>query len=126
MTDLQQHIEATPLIDTHEHLRKETEYVEQGPDLLKALFDNYVLADLRVAGASQEAVTRLLNADDPDLAGRFLGVRDAFEACRHTGYGEGVRLVARQFYGLEEIVPEALEAAQARHRRLRETGERLR
>jgi hypothetical protein len=31
---------------------------------------------------------------------------------KHTGYGEGVRLTAQRVYGLEEIVPEALESAQ--------------
>ncbi|MBC8163541.1 MAG: CGNR zinc finger domain-containing protein, partial [Roseiflexaceae bacterium] len=35
------HIQHTCLIDTHEHLHGEQRYVEQGPDLLQDLFDNY-------------------------------------------------------------------------------------
>ena len=50
-TDLARHILTTPLADTHEHLRSEQEYVQEGPDILQSLFDNYVTGDLAVAGA---------------------------------------------------------------------------
>jgi hypothetical protein len=126
MTDLAAHIQTTCLIDTHEHLRDERSFVEHGPDVLQDLFDNYVIADLMVAGAHEDAVKRLLDASDPDLAGRLAGVREAWERCRHTGYGEAVRLIARLVYGIEEIAPESLEIARARNLELRQPGERLR
>ena len=129
MSQLAAHIAQMRLIDTHEHLHGEQEFVERGPDLLQDLFDNYVMADLLVAGASEEAVRRLLDASDPDLVGRLGGVRDAWARCRHTGYGEAVRLLARLVYGIEEIAdltPAQLEAAQTRNRALRQPGERLR
>jgi hypothetical protein len=40
-----------------------------------------------VAGASEDAVRRLLDASGPGLASRLKGVRDAWQRCRHTGYG---------------------------------------
>lgn len=129
MSPLAAHIAQTRLIDTHEHLPSEQEFVEGGPDLLQDLFDNYIQADLLVAGASEEAVRRLLDASDPDLAGRLAGVRDAWQRCRHTGYGEAVRLLAHQVYGIaeiDELTAAQLEAAQARNRELRQPGERLR
>ncbi len=129
MSQLAAHIAQTRLVDTHEHLSGEQEFVAGGPDLLQDLFDNYVQADLLVAGASEEAVRRLLDASDPDLAGRLAGVRDAWQRCRHTGYGEAVRLIARQIYDIAEIgelTPAQLEMAQARNRELRQPGERLR
>jgi uncharacterized protein len=129
MTDLAEHISQTCMIDTHEHLNSEQQFVEEGPDLLQDLFDNYVKADLRVAGASEEAIRCLLDASDPDLASRFKGIRDAWQHCRHTGYGEAVRLIARQIYNIAEITeltPTELEAAQVRNRELRRPGERLR
>lgn len=126
MSTLAAHIQETRLVDTHEHLSSERAFLEEGPDLLQDLFGNYVEADLRVAGASEAAVQRLLDASDPDLAGRFAGIRDAWERCRHTGYGEAVRLIARLVYGIEEITPEALEAARGRNQELRRPGERLR
>lgn len=126
-TDLAHHIQQTTLVDTHEHLSKEATWVDEGPaDVLQDLFGNYVPADLVSAGASPEAVQRLTDAADPDLEARFAGVRDAWEAIRFTGYGEAVRVLARQIYGMDEIVPEALPAAGAQLQALRRPGERLR
>jgi hypothetical protein len=126
MSDLARHIQETRLIDTHEHMNTEDDFVERGPDILQDLFDNYVKADLVVAGASPAAAERLVDASDPDLRARFVGVRAAWEQCRHTGYGEAVRLIARRVYGMEEITPEAIEAAAPRAAALRQPGARLR
>src|SRR5262245_12721480 len=53
-TDLARHIQEMPLVDTHEHLRKEKEWLEEGPDILQDLFGNYVPADLIVAAPPPE------------------------------------------------------------------------
>src|SRR5262245_6829106 len=122
-TDLALHIQTIPLVDTHEHLWKEAEWLENGPtDGLQDLFANYVPADFVSAGASPEAMKRLTDASDPDLEGRFAGVRDAWEAIQFTGYGEAVRLIARHVYGLEEITGSAFGDAQARVAGLRRPG----
>ncbi len=126
MTALAEQIQATRLSDTHEHLPREPEFLAGGPDVLRDLFDNYVTADLVVAGASVEAVARLVDPSDPDLRARFAGVQAAWQRCQHTGYGEAVRLIARRVYDLEEITPEGLEAAQPRAAVLHRPGERLR
>ncbi|MGC4046538.1 MAG: amidohydrolase family protein [Armatimonas sp.] len=126
MTDLAAFISESPLADTHEHLQTEAEFLASGPDVLGDLFDHYVTADLAVAGASSEALKRLHDRSDLDLAGRFLGIRDAWELVKHTGYGEGVRLTAKRVYGLDEIVPEALAVAQKIAESQRQPGERKR
>jgi len=126
MTDLAQHIQSTRLIDTHEHLRREKDYVEDGPDVLLHLFGNYVAADLVVAGASSAAMKRLNDRSDADIAGRFAGIRTAWEACQHTGYGEAVSLIAKHVYGIDELTGDTLAAAQERNAGLRRPGERLR
>ena len=124
-TDLAQYIQTTPLCDTHEHLYNEQEYLENNPDILQNLFGNYVSADLVVAGASQAAVDNLLNRANPDVAERFNGVRTAWEAVRHTGYGEAVRLIARELYGSEELSAVAIVAAQPQHAALVQPCQRL-
>src|SRR6478735_12293016 len=126
MNDLAEHIQSLRMIDTHEHLNKEHDFTQHGPDILQDLFDNYVMADLVVAGATTTAVDRLLDASEPDVRARFAGVRSAWERCRHTGYGEAVRLIARRVYGMDEITPDAIEAAAPRALALRQPGERLR
>lgn len=124
-TNLAQYIQTTPLCDTHEHLSGEQGYVENGPDILQNLFDNYVTADLVVAGAPQAAVTALLNAANPDITERFNGIHKAWQAVRHTGYGEAARLIARELYGIEEISAETVIAAQSQHAALIQPGQRL-
>jgi hypothetical protein len=125
-TDLAHYILQTPLMDTHEHLNKEHDYVEKGPDVLRDLFENYVTADLIVAGADQVDIDRLLDSNDPDLERRWKGVSAAWQHCQHTGYGEAVRLIAQQVYGMDEITVPALEQAAARNLQLRQPGQRLR
>ena len=125
-TDFAQHIQATPMVDTHEHLRKEPDWLEDGPDILQDLFGNYVPADLNTAGASSEAMQRLMEASDPDIAGRFEGIQEAWEATQFTGYGEAVRLIAEHVYGIGELTGAVLEAAQEKIKALRKPGERYR
>ncbi len=126
MTDLSQHIQQLPLMDTHEHMRKEADYLENGPDVLRDLFENYVPADLIVAGATQDAVQKLLDSNDPDIEARWAGISTAWQHCQHTGYGEAVRLIAKQAYGIDEITSAAVIAAAERNHQLRQPGERLR
>lgn len=125
-TDLAHHIQATPLVDTHEHLHSQARWDDAGPDILQELFDNYVVADLRTAGASKAAVEALLDKQNPDLAARFGGIREAWEACRFTGYGEAVQIAARVVYNLEEITPDGLAQAADQLEVLRSPEQRYR
>ena len=124
-TDLAKHIQQTPLCDTHEHMRSESDYVDDGPDILQNLFGNYVPADLVVAGASEEAVNALLSNNNPDIRVRFENIRPAWEAVRHTGYGEAVSTIARELYGIDELSSDAIEAAVGIHEALCRPGQRL-
>ena len=123
-TNLSEHIEQTALCDTHEHLRREPDWLDDGPDVLQDLFGNYVPADLITAGASQEALSRLTDASDPDLAGRFEGIRAAWEATQYTGYGEAVRRIVTDVYGFDDFTPDVLASAQEKLTELRTPGGR--
>ncbi len=125
MNDLATFIQTATLVDTHEHLNSEASFVERGPDVLQDLFDNYITADLVVAGAAPAAVQRLIDKHDRDIEARFAGVRAAWERCRHTGYGEATRLIARLVYDMDEITVDAVAAAEPRNRALRQPGGRL-
>ena len=66
-TDLAQSIEETALVDTHEHLRKEDDWTDRGPDILQDLFGNYIPADLISAGATPEAMQALNAPSNKDF-----------------------------------------------------------
>jgi len=145
-TDLEAEINTVELVDTHEHLLSDdqwsgdnsklveasrqsnpnSEWSDVTPDILQDLFLNYAPSDLEVAGATEDAIKRLYNPSAGDIESRFSGIREAWEAMQYTGYGEAVRLIAREVYGLDELTPEGLEQAQKKLEELRQPGERLR
>ena len=113
--DLAASIETMRIIDTHSHMQSDRQWETSGPqDVLVDLFGVYSRDDLIVAGATPEAVARLLDGTDPDIAGRFAAIADAWRAMQFTGYGEVVRIVAEQVYGIEEFSGPAAVRAQAR------------
>ena len=124
-TDLQHHIEATPLIDSHEHLLSGAEWVENGPDVLADLFRQYIDHDLISAGAHPDAVARARDPNDPDIEARWAGIAEAWGACRFTGYGSAVRWVAEHIYEMDAINPASLQAASDINARIRQPGGRL-
>lgn len=125
MTQIQEYTATAPLVDTHEHLRSEAEFLERRPDILQALFDHYPSHDLLTAGATSAAVQALTDATNPDIAARFRGIELAWEAVQFTGYGEGVRLAAQKLYGLETLTAAGLAEARTIHEQLLGPGQRL-
>ena len=124
-TDISHFIDQTTLIDTHEHLKFEEDWVNNGPDVLQDLFSNYVPADLAVAGASEEDIAFMMDTSNSNVAERFERIKKAWEAVQFTGYGEAVRIVAERVYNMAEITPEGIAAAQAINVQLRKPGQRL-
>jgi hypothetical protein len=125
--DLEAAIAEIRLVDTHEHLVSEEEWVERGPDILQDLFhESYAAADLLTAGASRGAVADLLDPSAGRVEDRFAAVEDAWRVMRLTGYGETVRLIGREVYGIEELTPATIGEAEATLLELRRPGEMLR
>lgn len=125
MTDLASFVQSSPMIDTHEHLLPERQYVDDGPDVLRHIFDSYVVHDLACAGATEEQIKTLLYRRSQSPAERLAAVAAAWKRCRHTGYGEAARIVAKRLFDIDEITPDAVEAAEGRAAELRKPGGRL-
>jgi uncharacterized protein len=114
-------IDELSLVDSHEHLISEQQWVEF--DVLQDLFGNaYINADLFVAGAARDAMERLFDRSSGDVGSRFADVANAWELAKHTGYGEAVQLVAREVYGLDDLTAQTIEQAQAALGRLQQPG----
>ena len=125
-SDIAAFIQQTPLVDTHEHMRREEAYLDENPDILGQLFQNYVGADLFVAGASQEALDKLFDSSDPDVAARFAPIQEAWARAQYTGYGEAVSIIAKDLYDIDELTPDSIAAAQEKNAAFNQPGERLR
>lgn len=125
-TDLEHVIQHTPIIDTHEHLRSQRQWVEEGPDVLGAILSHYLSGDLRNAGASQQAIEFARDHKGRDVPQRVDAIRAAWDLTAHTGYGQAARWVAREFFGIRELTADAVETAQNRLDALRKPGQRLR
>jgi hypothetical protein len=126
MKELEKFIMESPLVDSHEHMIRNPAYSAGGNDVLSDIFNGYIPMDLISAGAPQDAVGDLFKGDGKDITRRFEAIRPYWEACRHSGYGEGVTEAAALVYQIESIDAESLEQAQEAHGYRSRAGERLR
>ena len=122
-TELAHHVQSIRMVDTHEHMRRENDWVQNGPDILQDLFGNYVPADLHTAGASAEAMQNLMDSNK-DIKSRFEGISEAWQATQFTGYGEAVSLIAKHIYDLDELTGDSLEKVQDKVKTIRKPGKR--
>ena len=122
-SEIADHIANVSVIDTHTHMRGD--YAWEGPDapdILSDLFGGYCAADLIIAGASLEAVARLKDSTNEDLEGRFADVAAAWKMTQFTGYGEAVRIAARDLYEIEELSGTTIREGQQRLKALQGKG----
>src|SRR5262249_52389477 len=95
-------------------------------DILTSLFNGYLPADFVTAGASWPEARALGDSEAGTIAERFGPLAAAWEAIKHTGYGESARAAARILYGIEEITLATPQAADGQARAPQKPGERLR
>lgn len=114
-----------PLVDTHEHLITEADYVALAPDIITALFGQhaYILHDLISAGCSYAVLDAFLDQTNADIAQRWHLIEPFWQHCLHTGYAEGVRLAAAHVYHIDDLTADALVSAHARHATLVAPGQ---
>lgn len=124
-TDLEKFIASSPLCSTHEHIEFRKFYDTDRPDILCNLFENYVLYDLRSAGASPQEITALLDKTNPDIRSRFLGVERYWKRVESTGYGQAVRKIAGELYQIDDLKADNIEIAARQTWRYNDFDERL-
>ena len=123
--ELQAHINATALVDTHEHMSSESAWVNDAQhSILHDLFDNYVFADFISAGLGNFG--DILHHEELSLDEKWSQIADTWQKIRFTGYGEAVSLFAKELYGLDEFDLDGLQAAQAQVDANMTQGSRLR
>lgn len=114
--DIRSLVNATPFVDTHEHLMEESVRIaslqQTNPTRplsdFSVFFAHYADSDLHAAGISLEDHGKLLHPDT-DLDQKWRLVAPYYEHARHTGYLLNVRESLRALFGLDDIREENYE-----------------
>jgi predicted TIM-barrel fold metal-dependent hydrolase len=104
---LVQRLAGFTIIDAHEHLGPEAERVSR-PVSVFTLFSHYTQTDLKAAGMSEEEY-RFIQDEEKPLPARWRTFRPYFERIRWTGYARPASIVAREFYGIDDINDDTYE-----------------
>lgn len=133
--DLRSLIDATPWVDTHEHLVEERQRLRSGgytfPELMTggsltipsswtALLVDYSLQDLASAGMPRSAIAELTREERSPVE-QWDAAAEYLQAARATGYLRAVDLTTERLFGMR-LSRETCEAVDARLRALRVEG----
>lgn len=122
--ELRRRVDATPMVDTHEHLPDEEERLrgERIPcDDWGVLFSHYIDSDLVSAGMPVEKMD-LVRARGVDPEEKWRALEPWWPAVKNTGYGQAVRIAVRELYGLEDIDASTAGRLQPAYESLRKPG----
>lgn len=110
LQEIRQQVQATPLVDTHEHFWEESLRVRSAmgnerslpaPDF-GMLLSHYTDSDLQVSGMPAEAYKKLLRWDVP-LDEKWRLFSPWYARCRHTGYQACIRETLRVLFNEEDL-----------------------
>ncbi|MBL7200420.1 MAG: amidohydrolase family protein [Anaerolineae bacterium] len=101
--DLYEELCELAVIDAHEHLPSEAEYLSYGycgPNLFAG---GYVWHDLESAGMSSAFKATLRDGGHRPVDTWWPQIRPYWQHVQHTSYSRALRITARDLYGLDEI-----------------------
>lgn len=100
--ELYDEIAQLEIIDAHEHLPAEADYLKFGYSGLN-LFANYLRLDLLSAGLDA-GFYETMRTDVTSLPEVWWPkVKPFYEACKHTGYAQALQITARDLFDIDEI-----------------------
>jgi hypothetical protein len=120
-------VNATPLVDTHEHLIEESErFGEPTGGLFPCndwayLFLHYFADDLAVAGMPTETRERFF-APDVGTEEKYQLVAPYWERARHTGYGQAVRKTLQGLYNEDDLTAESVHRIAEKYKAFAQPG----
>ncbi len=99
--ELVQRLARFTIIDAHEHLGPEADRVARTVSVF-TLFSHYTQTDLKAAGMTDDQYKFIQDEEKP-LDERWRVFKPFFAHVRHTGYTRAARIVAHEFYGIDDI-----------------------
>jgi uncharacterized protein len=104
--------DATPLVDTHEHLMSPAERAARDLDVFY-LFQAYASSDVVSAGLTPADLEAVRDASVP-LDVRWRLFAPSWERARTTGYGRALLLAVRDLFGVDDICDDTYVELSAR------------
>ncbi|MBN1401807.1 MAG: amidohydrolase family protein [Anaerolineae bacterium] len=106
--EIRQALDQVRMIDTHEHLDTEEEFIGQPVDFGR-LFLHYANCDLISAGCPPADIERLQLDPDMGPQSKWALIAPYWGYVRDTGYGRCLELAIRDLYGLDGLSADTVE-----------------
>jgi hypothetical protein len=106
--EIRQALDAVRMIDTHEHLDTESEFVAQHVDFGR-LFLHYANCDLVSAGCPLEDMERIQTGAQMLPRDKWRLMAPYWEYMKGTGYGRCLEIAIRDLYGLDGLSAETVQ-----------------
>jgi hypothetical protein len=119
--ELRRYLDEIRLVDTHEHLDTEEEFIREPADFGR-LFLHYANCDLISAGCPPEHIKRLQSDRDLSPAEKWRLIAPYWDYIRGTGYGRCLEIAIRDLYGLECLSADTVEELSRKMEEARRPG----
>ncbi|UCF98912.1 MAG: hypothetical protein JSV89_05065, partial [Spirochaetaceae bacterium] len=119
--ELREHLDGIRMIDTHEHLDTEEEFIREPADFGR-LFLHYADCDLISAGCPPEDILRLQNDLDMSPSEKWRLIAPYWEYVSGTGYGRCLEIAIRDLYGVECLSGDTVEDLSEKMSKARRPG----
>jgi uncharacterized protein len=123
---IEQQVESTPIVDTHEHLIEEEVRLKGTSRRIKAndwscLLSHYLDSDLTTCGMPRKTQDAFFGLEtDPLQKWRLL--EPYWPRVRHTGYGQAVEIAMKRLYGIDRLSGETARRVQQGYERSLKPG----
>jgi hypothetical protein len=106
--ELREYLDGIRMIDTHEHLDTEEEFIREPADFGR-LFLHYANCDLISAGCPPEAVRQLQDDRKLSPSEKWCLIAPFWDCVRGTGYSHCLEIAIRDLYDLDGLNAETVE-----------------
>jgi hypothetical protein len=100
--DIKKVVEAIEVIDTHEHLMKESDRLQMEADPLHIFLPHYLSSDLVSSGMALEELNAIRTTGKP-LDKRWQSFLPYWEKVENTGYAQAIKIATRDLYGVTDL-----------------------
>ena len=100
--DIKKVVDAVEVVDTHEHLMKESDRLGMEADPLYVFLPHYLSSDLVSSGMTLEELNTIRTIKTP-LGERWLSFLPYWKKVENTGYAQAIKIAVRDLYGIDDF-----------------------